>query len=197
MKKLPEKFGYHANKGFIFSAIHALVYDCQTVEDFEEGWKVMIETCNLHDNEWCVGCMGTEADVKSFSQMLPCSTTYVMEKQFQDIYTISKFREVQQEFIGKAYCNLIFTSEGCLGTLYVSWKGVMCHEQRKKKTFFVTYQRDNCEITCSCHLFEFRGIVCRHAISVMIRNDITYLSDKYIYYGDGEEMCEEPTRGSL
>ncbi|XP_022880995.1 protein FAR1-RELATED SEQUENCE 1-like [Olea europaea var. sylvestris] len=36
MKKLPEKFGYHADKGFIFSAIYALVYDSQTIEDFEE-----------------------------------------------------------------------------------------------------------------------------------------------------------------
>ncbi|KAL2492850.1 Protein FAR1-RELATED SEQUENCE [Abeliophyllum distichum] len=31
-----------------------------------------------------------------------------------------------------------------------------------------------------CHLFEFRGILCKHAITVLIRNDIVKLPDTYI-----------------
>lgn len=50
----------------------------------------------------------------------------------------------------------------------------------RKKTFYVTFQRDMCDVVCSCHLLEFREIVCRHAISVLFCNDIMTLPDRYI-----------------
>ncbi|XP_022888418.1 protein FAR-RED IMPAIRED RESPONSE 1-like isoform X1 [Olea europaea var. sylvestris] len=239
MKKLPEKFGYHVDKGSIFSAIHGLVYDSQMVEEYEEGWRSMINTYDLHNNDWLSGLyenrdcwvpcflkttfwagMSTtqrnesmnaffhgyvhpktslkqfveqyeralrnkvekefQADFKSFLQMVPCATKYEMEKQFQSVYTISKFREVQDEFTGKIYCDLISVSEGCFGTTYEVREDVMHDERRKKKTFFVSFQKEKCEIICSCHLFEFRGIICRHAIAVLIRNDVTSLPERYI-----------------
>ncbi|XP_022873788.1 protein FAR1-RELATED SEQUENCE 5-like [Olea europaea var. sylvestris] len=206
MKKLPEKFGYHVDKGEIFSAIHVLVYDSQTVDQFEENWKAMVDRYSLHDNEWLsrmfanrgrwVPCflkssfwvrMSTtqrsesmnaffdgyvhsktslkqlvkqyeralrkkvdnefQADFKSYSQMVTCATKYELEKQFQRVYTISKFREVQDEFIGNVYCDLVSSSEGFLGTTY-----------------------------------KFRGIICRHAIAVLIRNNVTALPDSYILW---------------
>ncbi|XP_022862756.1 protein FAR1-RELATED SEQUENCE 5-like [Olea europaea var. sylvestris] len=55
LKKLPEKFGYHVDKGSIFHAIHGLVYDSQFVEEFEDGWRVMIGTYDLYDNAWLSG----------------------------------------------------------------------------------------------------------------------------------------------
>ncbi|XP_022883862.1 protein FAR-RED IMPAIRED RESPONSE 1-like [Olea europaea var. sylvestris] len=55
LKKLPEKFGYYVDKASIFLAIHQLVYDSQNIEEFELGWKEMIETYELIDNEWLSG----------------------------------------------------------------------------------------------------------------------------------------------
>ncbi|XP_022892296.1 protein FAR1-RELATED SEQUENCE 5-like [Olea europaea var. sylvestris] len=239
LKKLPEKFGYHVDKGLIFSTIHELVYDSQFIEQFEQGWRVMIDTFELHDNDWLSGLyenrgrwvpcyfkttfwagMSTtqrsesmnaffdgyvhaktslkqfveqyeralrnkvekefQADFKSFSQMVPCATTYEMEKQFQSVYTISKFREVQAEFTGKVYCDLISASQGHFGMTYEVREDVVCGNRRTKKTFRVVLQKDTCDITCSCHLFEFRGIICRHTIAVLIRNDVTILPSRYI-----------------
>ncbi|XP_022846289.1 protein FAR1-RELATED SEQUENCE 1-like [Olea europaea var. sylvestris] len=152
LKKLPEKFGYHAEKGSIFASIHRLVYDSQSTEEFERGWTMTTDTHNLNNNEWLsslyenrgrwVPCylnttfsagmsttqrsesMNTffdgymnsktslkqfveqyeralrnkvekefQADFKFYSQMVPCAMKYVMEKQFQILYTISKFKE--------------------------------------------------------------------------------------------------------
>ncbi|XP_022891144.1 protein FAR1-RELATED SEQUENCE 5-like [Olea europaea var. sylvestris] len=239
LKKLPEKFGYHIDKGSIFSDIHGLVYDSQFVEEFEEGWIAMINKFGLHENDWLSGLyenrkrwvpcllkitfwagMSTtqrsesmnaffdgyvhsktslkqfveqyeralrnkvekefQADFKSYSQMLPCVSMFEMEKQFQSVYTISKFKEVQEEFIGKMYCDLISTSENSFGTMYEVCEVVACGERMKKKTFFVSFQKENCQFICSCHLFEFRGIICRHAISVLIRNCITSIPERYI-----------------
>ncbi|XP_022856494.1 protein FAR1-RELATED SEQUENCE 5-like [Olea europaea var. sylvestris] len=121
-----------------------------------------------------------QADFKSYSQMVPCAMHYEMEKQYQTVYTISKFREVQEEFVGKVYCDLICASEGFLGMTYEVHEDVVYEERSTKKTFFVSFQRDKCEFTCSCHFFEFRGIICRHAIAVLIRNNVKKVPDRYI-----------------
>ncbi|XP_022885642.1 protein FAR1-RELATED SEQUENCE 5-like [Olea europaea var. sylvestris] len=239
LKKLSEKFGYHVNKGSIFYTIHNLVYDSQFVQEFEEGWRVMIDTYDLHENIWLSGLyenrcrwvscffktsfwagMSTtqrnesmnaffdgyvhsktslkqfvdqyeralrskvekeiQADFRSFSQMVPCATRYEMEKQFQAVYTISKFREVQEEFTGKLYCDLISSSERSSGTTYEVCKEEINDERSKKKMFFVSFRKDDCDIVCSCHLFEFQGIICRHMISILIRNGVKQIPDKYI-----------------
>ncbi|XP_052181925.1 uncharacterized protein LOC127794717 [Diospyros lotus] len=60
-----------------------------------------------------------QADVKSFSQMVPCTSRYPMEKQFQEVYTISKFKEFQDEFTGKMYCEVVSIEEGSLGTKHI------------------------------------------------------------------------------
>ncbi|XP_022861564.1 protein FAR1-RELATED SEQUENCE 5-like, partial [Olea europaea var. sylvestris] len=201
LKKLPEKFGYHVDKGSIFGAIHGLVYDSQSNAEFEDGWRAMIEEYDLHDSDWLSGLyenrghwvpcflkttfwagMSTtqrsesmnaffdgyvhsktslkqfveqyeralrskvekefQADFKSFSQMVPCATQFEMEQQYQSVYTISKFREVQAEFIGKVYCDILSTSERCSNITYEVRETIMFEGHRRKKTFIVAYERD-------------------------------------------------------
>ena len=55
LKKLPEKFDNHVQKGAMFSAIYRLVYDSQTPKEFEQGWIRMVEQHELHDNNWLTG----------------------------------------------------------------------------------------------------------------------------------------------
>ncbi|XP_022841931.1 protein FAR1-RELATED SEQUENCE 5-like [Olea europaea var. sylvestris] len=202
LKKLPEKFGYQVDKGSIFGDIHGLVYDSQSTGEFEDGWRTIIDTYELHDNDWLSGLyenrghwvpcffkttfwasMSTtqrsesmnaffdgyvhsktslkqfvkqyeralrnkvekefQVDFKSFSQMVPCATQLEMEQQYQSVYTISKFREVQAEFTGKVYCDIQSTS------------------------------KDSSKVT-------YEGILCRHAITVLALNDVTHIPDKYI-----------------
>lgn len=68
--------------------------------------------------------------------MVPCITRYEMEKQLQAVYTISKFREVQEEFFGKVYCEHIFVKEGCSGTTYELSEDVMHDHNCRKKNIF-------------------------------------------------------------
>ncbi|XP_022863106.1 protein FAR1-RELATED SEQUENCE 5-like, partial [Olea europaea var. sylvestris] len=240
MKKLLEKFGYHVHKSSIISTIHGLVYDSENGQEFEEGWRLMLDTYDLHNNDWLSGLyenrgrwvpcflkttfwagMSTtqqsesmnaffdgyvhsktslkqfveqyeralrnkvekefQADFKSYSQMEPCATTFEIEKQFQAIYTISKFKEVKEEFTGKIYCDVISeTANDSFWSTYEVREHVTLHDHRKKKTFCISFRRDTCEVICSCHLFEFRGIICRHAIAVLIRNNITSIPERYI-----------------
>ncbi|XP_022862651.1 protein FAR1-RELATED SEQUENCE 2-like [Olea europaea var. sylvestris] len=112
--------------------------------------------------------------------MVPCATTYEIEQQFQAVYTISKFREVQVELAGKVYCDIISTADVYSGSTYEVCDDVLCGDRRKRKRFVVLFNRENCDIVCTCHLFEFRGVLCRHAIVVLICNDVRVLPDRYV-----------------
>lgn len=49
------------------------------------------------------------------------------------------------------------------------------------KVCLVKKERDkDCDVKCNCRLFEFRGILCRHAIVVLIKENIYSITAKYI-----------------
>ena len=74
-----------------------------------------------------------QADVKSFSQMVPCVSRFAIEKQFQEVYTITKFKEFQEEFTGKMYCSIVSTEEGSIGTRYEVREDIITDERVKEK----------------------------------------------------------------
>ncbi|KAH9706420.1 protein FAR1-RELATED SEQUENCE [Citrus sinensis] len=52
--------------------------------------------------------------------------------------------------------------------------------QGKKKNFEVVFDETECEVSSICSKFQFRGILCRHALSVLIRHDTEILPEMYI-----------------
>ena len=55
------------------------------------------------------------------------------------------------------------------------------HENFSKRVIYaVSYNEDGCDIKCSCHLFEFRGIVCRHMVKILIEKDVKEIPSRYI-----------------
>ncbi|CAA2970435.1 FAR-RED IMPAIRED RESPONSE 1-like [Olea europaea subsp. europaea] len=153
---------------FFDGYVHSKTLLKQFVEQYERALRSKVE------KEF-------QANFRSFSQMVSCTTAFEMEKQFQAVYTIPKFKEVQQELIGKVYCDIVSeNTNDHFWTTYDVREHVVYEEHRNNKTFHVSLRRDSCELICSCHLFEYRGIICRHAITVLIRNDITTMPDRYI-----------------
>jgi hypothetical protein len=55
MRKLPEKFAKYEQYTDIKRFLHTCLYDSQTVEEFEENWKILIESYQLQDNAWLNG----------------------------------------------------------------------------------------------------------------------------------------------
>ncbi|KAH9726548.1 protein FAR1-RELATED SEQUENCE [Citrus sinensis] len=114
-----------------------------------------------------------QADARSFSQRLPCRTSFAMEKQVEEVYTISKFQEFQQELVNKIYCEVF----SCGGSEY---EVIENDEKSREKTFRVIFEKDEGEIRCVCSMFEYKGILCKHAIAVLSRNRVQLLPEKYI-----------------
>ncbi|XP_026386411.1 protein FAR1-RELATED SEQUENCE 6-like isoform X1 [Papaver somniferum] len=119
-------------------------------------------------------------DFKCFSSSVNCVTHYDMEKQAQAVYTISKFKEFQNELTGKMYCDLATFEVDGTSLEYRISEDIMIGEKKKSVTFKVRFQEHDNEIVCSCSKFEFTGILCRHAIYVFIRHKVHLFPNKYI-----------------
>lgn len=139
----------------------------QFVEQYGNALRDMVEKENIEDS-------------KSFSKMLSCVTPYEMERQFQSAYTLKKFKEFQTELIGKMYCEL---SQGMKGAEFLECEvseDVTAGDSIQRVTYLVRLSDDAQHVDCNCKLFQFRGILCRHAITVLIHEKIYCVPEKYI-----------------
>ncbi|XP_026459672.1 protein FAR-RED IMPAIRED RESPONSE 1-like [Papaver somniferum] len=128
----------------------------------------------------------TSADAESCSKLIPTATFFEMENQMQGMYTLSRFKEFQNELTSKMYCELIKQEEDPLGTFkYVTrvnvWiEGVDHQRIQIQMNFDVIFYSNECEVSCSCRMFEFEGILYRHVLNVLILHGVKLVPDKYI-----------------
>ena len=127
-----------------------------------------------------------DADTRSLSTVIPCVTHHHMEKQFQDIYTNDKFKEFQKEIINVMYCECtLLESIGSIFDYQVEENQYVGDYQTRRiikyNVCFIKEIGDEYEVKCECRLFEFRGIICRHIIKVLLfKQNIFTTSSKYI-----------------
>ncbi|KAL7260398.1 hypothetical protein ACSBR1_006127 [Camellia fascicularis] len=102
------------------------------------------------------------------------------EKQFQSAYTRAKFKESQREILGKIYCDWTTCKEDGGISEYTIDEYVKVGESHQCATFIVVFKDDTKEVNCNCRLFEFRGILCKHQITVFMHRKIDQVPEKYI-----------------
>ncbi|KAF5459929.1 hypothetical protein F2P56_019835 [Juglans regia] len=121
------------------------------------------------------------ANFNSFNKDIPCISRYPLEKQFQSAYTLAKFKEVQEELRGFLY--LTTKEMGCEDGRYmfvVVDEIQVGNDLLKRVTFNVEVDQDPLDVKCSCKLFEFKGILCRHALRVLTQMGQHTIPSKYI-----------------
>ncbi|RYR54810.1 hypothetical protein Ahy_A06g030081 [Arachis hypogaea] len=147
-----------------------------------------IENNDEADNKWLSGNVflksaaeveqaERESDAADFHTVIPCATKSSIEAQFQDAYTHAKFREVQAQFRGKANCITRLKNSALGYSVYEVGEQVSSSIFDK---FAVTYDSVAAEVKCQCLLFESRGILCRHALSVLSFEQVSQVSPRYI-----------------
>lgn len=96
------------------------------------------------------------------------------ERQFADIYTMKVFYQYQKEikFLTMCFCEII--SSEAQYTLFA------VRQLTNPHIFKVFVENDTQLYKCSCRLFEFRGIVCRHALCVYRQLGAQYLPNDYV-----------------
>jgi hypothetical protein len=77
------------------------------------------------------------------------------------------------------YNNSHLKSEGAISTFEVI-EYVVIGDHLIEKTFLVYFNEDELEVKCTCALFEVRGILCRHSLSVLRTKKVTTLPQRYV-----------------
>jgi hypothetical protein len=131
--------------GYLHSSTTLKVF----MEQFEKAMRNKVEKKILSDFE-------------CFKGKLECSSSSPMEKQFQEAYTHEIFKRVRLEFVGRQGC---IVNELVRGGDEVKYK--IEDEAYLGKLFEVRFNSSECLVGCVCRMFEFRGILCRHALFVL------------------------------
>ncbi|KAK9706866.1 hypothetical protein RND81_07G157200 [Saponaria officinalis] len=112
---------------------------------------------------------------------LRCEKSILVEDVFHKLYTNEKFKEVKEEVLGLLHTNVVFVLKMGSYTKYAASEKIVKPVWRKtRKTFDVNIDTAKGEFNCTCKLFEFRGILCRHIIRCIEIEDVKFIPDKYI-----------------
>ncbi|KAF5477392.1 hypothetical protein F2P56_004037 [Juglans regia] len=120
------------------------------------------------------------SDFHSFSVTIPCISRSPIEKRFQELYTNAKFREVQQQVMGVLDMDPSLLRRDGVKKTYLVEDEISVEEFTKHVTYYVDFNEEDCDVKCSCGLFQMKGILCRHVLAIFKCNGIKYLPDRYI-----------------
>ncbi|XP_055823763.1 protein FAR-RED IMPAIRED RESPONSE 1-like [Solanum dulcamara] len=137
-----------------------------TFKEFIEQYKLFVH--EMYEEE-------ANADIETRHRQPTIKTLSPYEKQMSTVYTNSVFMKFQAEAFGVAACTIL--SEGDEGTE----KLYRVNDSEKHHSFMVSWcGRESCNIICSCHLFEYAGILCRHAITVLQVSGVPNIPGVYV-----------------
>lgn len=136
-----------------------------TFKEFIEQYKLFVH--EMYEEE-------AKADIETCHRQPTIKTLSPYEKQMSTVYTNSVFMKFQAEVFGVAACTIL--NEGDEGTE----KLYRVNDSEKHQSFMVSWcGRESC-IICSCHLFEYAGILCRHAITVLQVSGVPNIPGVYV-----------------
>ncbi|GJV27331.1 protein FAR1-related sequence 9 [Tanacetum coccineum] len=120
--------------------------------------------------------MELKADFETATTMPLLKTPSPMEKQAANLYTRRAFLKFQEELV-ETLANPATKLEdnGTVITYRVAKFG-----GDGQKAHIVKFNPFEMKAICSCHMFEFSGIICRHALSVFRAQNVLTLPSQYI-----------------
>lgn len=122
-----------------------------------------------------------QADYESFNKGRNLVSKFYMEEQLFELYTHNMFKEFQEELKATMYCNVSLVKEdGPVSTFEIK-ESIFLEDGNvvEYKGLEVIYSLEDQEIQCLCGSFQFRGILCRHALS-LFKLQVYEIPSRYI-----------------
>ncbi|KAG7957021.1 hypothetical protein I3843_11G153900 [Carya illinoinensis] len=105
-----------------------------------------------------------EKDMKTKSTKAVLKTCWAIEEEAASMYTRKSFEIFQDElFNSQRYKASKVQKEGESKMYAVAPNG------KEKRIYYVTLESGEVKAICTCHMFEFLGIVCRHILCVLTK----------------------------
>ncbi|XP_010269883.1 PREDICTED: protein FAR-RED IMPAIRED RESPONSE 1-like [Nelumbo nucifera] len=149
----------------ISSFFDKYVYKNTPLKEFLVQYKVIQQ--DSHDEE-------SKADFDTWHGVPTLKTHSPYEKQMSTIYTHEIFRKFQVEVSGIVACHPRKEKEDGTKIIYT----VLDYEAQKE--YIVAWDETKSEVSCLCHLFEYKGFLCRHAMIVLQFSAVTEIPSQYI-----------------
>ncbi|KAG6494072.1 hypothetical protein ZIOFF_049091 [Zingiber officinale] len=115
-----------------------------------------------------------QADFDSSHTKPVLRTPSPIEKRASEVYTKTIFALFQEELSESAGFLMEKVTDGVVSKYHVT------KVEDASKAYIVTHNASSKCINCSCSMFEFSGIQCRHVLRVLIITGILTLPDEYI-----------------
>ncbi|XP_074293254.1 protein FAR1-RELATED SEQUENCE 5-like [Silene latifolia] len=175
MKKLTDKVESQICKETDFvERICGVVWDTDLEPiEFEEKWTQVINDFELNDNIWLTYIF---LDAASDSTLPQVSSKTMIEKHASKIYTHTVFYEFQEQ-VQMAPCSCAvrgFSEQGNTHIINVE------DAYRKHRIFQVSHNNESKETTCTCKMFERKGILCKHIIWIISGKGLQSIPEQYI-----------------
>jgi len=126
----------------------------QFVEQYDNALRDKIEKENM-------------ADFSSFNTIIACVSQFGFESQFQKAFTNAKFKEFQLEVASMMYCNACFDKVEGSNSIFSVTECRKVFDKFRDIVFMVVFEEKDFKIKCTCCLFEFKGILCKHILCVL------------------------------
>jgi hypothetical protein len=115
-------------------------------------------------------------DFRSFQQRPQVLSGLLFEEQFANVYTINMFQKFQDQL--KQLMNVNCTEVSRNGSIVTYTVTVIGKE--RKFDYRVMYNSAEKEVWCICRSFQFKGILCSHALAVLKQELVMLIPPKYI-----------------
>ncbi|XAR60398.1 hypothetical protein NMG60_11033753 [Bertholletia excelsa] len=135
------------------------------LRDFIQQYRVILE--DRYEEE-------AKAEFDAWHETPELKSPSPFEKQMSLVYTHEIFKKFQVEVLGAAACHLKKEKEDETAITFA------VKDFEDNQDFIVQWNESKLDIYCSCHLFEFNGYLCRHAIVVLQMSGVFSIPFKYI-----------------
>ncbi|KAL3524650.1 hypothetical protein ACH5RR_013022 [Cinchona calisaya] len=136
-----------------------------TVQEFVKQYDAILQ--DRYEEE-------AKADSDTWNKQPALKSPSPFEKHVASIYTHAVFKKFQVEVLGAVAC--IPKRERQEGTTLT----FRVQDFEKNQEFIVTFNELNSEVFCVCHMFEYKGFLCRHAMIVLQICGISAIPSQYI-----------------
>ncbi|KAM1031523.1 hypothetical protein ACFX2C_035300 [Malus domestica] len=116
-----------------------------------------------------------KADFETMNTAPVLKTPSPMEKQASELYTKKIFMRFQEELVGTL---TLTASKGDDDGEIITYQVAKFGEDHK--AYFVKFNVLEMMATCSCQMFEFSGLLCRHVLAVFRVTNVLTLPSHYI-----------------
>ncbi|PKI73298.1 hypothetical protein CRG98_006236, partial [Punica granatum] len=154
------------NQGFDGSFFDGYVNHQTTLPIFFRQYEMALENCFEKE---------IQADFDTVCTTPVLKTPSPMEKQAANLYTRKIFVKFQEELVE----TFVYTANRIEGDGLVNTFRVAKFED-DQKAYFVRLNYSEMTANCSCQMFEYSGILCRHILTVFTVTNVLTLPSHYI-----------------